>query len=329
MSLFNEVKKFFSAQENLNREITSKEFCNAMSGHEVSTFWKRMNSPFYRSYTYRCYLKRLGLVKQVRHGVWETVAPVPEWLNSGVTNFLLGYHNWEKRNNTHYDGLTKDEWMSKLESHIRLYKAAQEHKLRADIKEFMERPLEVKRETEDSEYVYIVSMSDSLCVCWNKEDAIKKAIEIICSRREMVTITKNKKGEWFYYNTFTLAGAGEVITIDAKDLAREIVGDGKLNNIWFVTSGPYMLERTDHYESDFVLMDGYTDSDSECFGPFFSYEDACAKYDDIELDHYDGIGQVFIEDRLIGVVKEKFIEKIMVVDYSYNEHDDSGFYKRK
>ena len=327
MSLFNEVKKFFSAQANLNRELTSKEFCNAMSGHEVSTFWKRLNSPFYRSYTYRCYLKRLGFVKQIRHGVWEIVAPVPEWLNSGVTNFLLGYHNWEKRNNTHYDGLTKDEWMSKLESHIRLYKAAQEHK--DMIKEYNEQPLEIKRETEDSEYVYIVSMSDSICVFNLKENAIKKAIEIICSRREMVTITKNKRGEWFYYNTSTLAGAEEVIMIDAKDLAREIVGDGKLNNIWFVTSGAYMLERTDHYDSEYVLLDGYTDSDSECFGPFFSYEAACAKYDDIDLDPHSGIGQVFIEDRLIGTVKEKFVEKIIIVDYSFNEHDDSGFYKRK
>jgi hypothetical protein len=328
MSLFNEVKKFFSAQANLNRELTSKEFCNAMSGHEVSTFWKRMNSPFYRSYTYRCYLKRLGLVKQVRHGVWETVAPVPEFINSGVTNFLLGYHNWEKRNNTHYDGLTKDEWMSKIESHIRLYKAAQEHKvLTNNIKEYMEQPLEIKRENNDSEYVYIVSASESLCIFDNKEDAIKNAIKVICDLREIVTITKNKKGQRFYYNE-DLDGI-EQITIDAKDLAREIVGDGKNNNIWFVTSGPYMLERTDHYESDYVLMDGYNESDSECFGPFFSYESACEQYDKIDLDHYDGIGQVFIEDRLIGVVKEKFIEKIMVVDYSYNEHDDSGFYKSK
>jgi len=328
MSLFNEVKKFFSAAENQNRELTSKEFCDAMSGHEVSTFWKRMNCPFYRSYTYRCYLKRLGFVKQVRHGVWEIVAPVPEWLNSGVTNFLLGYHNWEKRNNTHYDGLTKDEWMSKIESHIRLYKAAQEHKiLTNNIKETMKQPLEIKQQNNESEYVYIISASDSVCVFDNKEDALKNAIEMICSLREMVTITKNKKGQRFYYHE-DLDGI-EQIKIEAKDLAREIVGDGKNNNVWFVTSGPYMLERTDHYESDFVLMDGYNESDSECFGPYFSYEDACAKYDDIELDHYDGIGQVFVEDRLIGVVKEKFIEKTMIVDYSYNEHDDSGFYKRK
>jgi len=330
MSLFNEVKKFFSASENQNRELTSKEFCDAMSGHEVSTFWKKMNCPFYRSYTYRCYLKRLGFVKQVRHGVWEIVAPVPEWLNSGITNFVLGYHNWEKRNNTHYDGLTKEEWMSKIESHIRLYKAAQEHKiLTNNIKETMEQPLEIKREIEDSEYVYIVSMPNSICVFNLKENAIKKAIEIICSRREMPIITKNKKGEWFYYNTSTLDGAEEVITLEAKDLAREIVGDGKSNNLWFVTSGPYMLERTDHYESDYVLLDGYSESDSECFGPFFSYEDACKKYDDIDLDPHSGVGQVFIEDRLIGTVKEKFLEKIITVDYSYNEHDDSGFYKRK
>ena len=39
--------------------------------------------------------------------------------------------------------------------------------------------------------------------------------------------------------------------------------------------------------------------------------------------------QRWIEDRKIGVVKEKFLEERITVDYSYNEIDDSKFYNNK
>jgi hypothetical protein len=52
-------------------------------------------------------------------------------------------------------------------------------------------------------------------------------------------------------------------------------------------------------------------------------------YDSIELDHYDGVGTVSIEDRRIGVVKEKFLEERIRIDYSYGEIDDSKFYNNK
>jgi len=114
----------------------------------------------------------------------------------------------------------------------------------------------------------------------------------------------------------------------AKDLASEIIGDGKSPNVWFVTQSPYYMKYKDGYGESF-LLDGFDPADySVMFGPFFSYKDACAQYDEIELEAYDGVGTVTIEDRVIGVVKEKFLEERITVDYSYNEVDDSKFYNK-
>jgi hypothetical protein len=66
-------------------------------------------------------------------------------------------------------------------------------------------------------------------------------------------------------------------------LAKELVGDGKTPNIWFVTSSAYIMVREDYDCSDYELLEGYSEKDSETFGPFYSYEKACDKYDDIEL----------------------------------------------
>ena len=115
----------------------------------------------------------------------------------------------------------------------------------------------------------------------------------------------------------------------AKDLASEIIGDGKSPNVWFVTQSPYFMKYKDGYGESF-LLDGFDASEySVMFGPFFSYKDACAQYDEIELEAYDGVGTVTIEDRKIGVVKEKFLEERITVDYSYNEIDESKFYNNK
>jgi hypothetical protein len=65
------------------------------------------------------------------------------------------------------------------------------------------------------------------------------------------------------------------------------------------------------------------------FGPFFNYSDACAKYDEIELDPHGGVGTVTIEDRVIGVVKEKYSSETITVTYDYDEIDDSNFYSTK
>ena len=114
----------------------------------------------------------------------------------------------------------------------------------------------------------------------------------------------------------------------AKDLATNIIGDGKSPNVWFVTQSPYFMKYKDGHGESFLLED-HDASESEMYGPFFSYKDACAKYDEIDLEPYDGVGTVMIEDRKIGTVKEKFLEERITVDYSYNEIDDSKFYNNK
>lgn len=115
----------------------------------------------------------------------------------------------------------------------------------------------------------------------------------------------------------------------ANELATDIIGDGKSPNVWFVTQSPYFMKYKDGYGESF-LLDGFDVSEySVMHGPFFSYKDACAQYDEIELEAYDGVGTVTIEDRKIGVVKEKFLEERITVDYSYNEVDDSKFYNNK
>jgi len=116
----------------------------------------------------------------------------------------------------------------------------------------------------------------------------------------------------------------------AADLARELVGDGdKENNLWFVTCGPFICVNSDG-ECDSELLEGFDpEKDTHTYGPFTSYENACKKYDSIDLDFREGIGQVFIEDRAYGQIKEKFLEKVVIVDYSYNEHDSSKYFYKK
>ena len=117
---------------------------------------------------------------------------------------------------------------------------------------------------------------------------------------------------------------------EAREMARELVGDGQTPNLWFVTHGPFIIEG-DGDNAVFELIEGYDpDKDTTTMGPFASYAEARACYDETDPDYEYGIGQVFIEDRLCGTVTEKYLEKIVKIDYSYVEHDDSKlFYKNK
>ena len=114
----------------------------------------------------------------------------------------------------------------------------------------------------------------------------------------------------------------------AKDLAREMIGDGQTPNLWFVTDGPYIaVDGEEGY--DFELIEGYdSDKDTSTQGPFTSYEDALRCYDEIELSFDYGIGKVCIEDRECGTVTEKWLYKRVRIEYVQDEHDDSKrFYK--
>ena len=285
-NLFQSVKSFINSK-NVGETFTTKEFHAAMDGIEQPTWWKKYNRQlFYRSNTYRTYLRHLGFVENTERGVWRVLCHIPAWLDSGHVNSALGYMYETERitwtldvatgveTNTpnapynivykSYKGMTRDEIVTKIREYILLFGILNTPKVEA-----------TKVEEKDALAEY-----------------------------------KNATAKL------------------AKDLASEIIGDGKSPNVWFVTQSPYYMKYKDGYGESF-LLDGFDVAEySVMFGPFFSYKDACAQYDEIELEAYDGVGTVTIEDRVIGVVKEKFLEERITVDYSYNEVDDSKFYNK-
>ena len=280
-NLFQSVKSFINSK-NVGDTFTTKEFHAAMDGIEQPTWWKKYNKQlFYRSNTYRTYLRHLGFVENTERGMWRVLCHIPAWLDSGHVNSALGYMYTAGRDeNTisyshpqgswsikhlDYKGMTRDEIVTKIREYVLLFG-------------FLNTP---------------------------KVEAAK------VEEKDSLTEYNNASAKL------------------AKDLASEIIGDGKSPNVWFVTQSPYYMKYKDGYGESF-LLDGFDASEySVMFGPFFSYKDACAKYDEIELEAYDGVGTAMIEDRKIGTVKEKFLEERITVDYSYNEIDDSKFYNNK
>jgi ribosomal protein L21E len=188
-------------------------------------------------------------------------------------------------------------------------------------------------ETTQKEYIYAVVTNSGIYV-FKAEDEAKKLVRE--NAAEHSKLSKIYKVEFdgapfgFDLRDFQFFGGKEIDM--AKELARELVGAGKhgrpAKNLWFVTEGPYHMVNKDG-DSDYELLDGYSDEDTHTYGPFLSYEDACEKYDELDLDAYSGVGQVCIEDRWCGQVKEKFLVKKIVIDYDYDENDDSHLFYGK
>lgn len=117
--------------------------------------------------------------------------------------------------------------------------------------------------------------------------------------------------------------------VEIKELATQIVGDSQEPNQFFVTESPCILVFDEFGECEYELLDGYEDKDSYMFGPFKTFEEAEDAYNESELDIYSGVGSVTIEDRMTGQIKEKCLEKVVRVDYSYRENDDSKLFGYK
>ena len=280
-NLFQSVKSFINSY-NVGDTFTTKEFHAAMDGIEQPTWWKKYNRQlFYRSNTYRTYLRHLGFVQNPERGLWRVLCHIPAWLDSGHVNSILGYmYTAGPDENTISYSHPKGAWTI---THLD-YKGMTREEIQIKVREYI------------------------------KEFGLSITPKVEATKVE----EKDALAEY------------KIATAKlAKDLASEIIGDGKSPNAWFVTQSPYFMKYKDGYGESF-LLDGFDVADySVTFGPFFSYTDACAQYDQIELDPYDGVGTVTIEDRKIGVVKEKFLEERITVDYSYNEVDDSKFYNNK
>lgn len=280
-NLFQSVKSFINSH-NVGDTFTTKEFHNAMDGIEQPTWWKKYNKQlFYRSNTYRSYLRNLGFVQNPQRGLWKVICNIPAWLDSGHVNSAMGYmYTSGYDENTISYSHPHGAWTVKHLDYNGMSREQIQNKIREYIKEF--------------------GLSTT-----PKVEATK------VEEKDALVEYKNATAKL------------------AKDLASEIIGDGKSPNVWFVTQSPYFMKYKDGYGESF-LLEGFDAAEySIMFGPFFSYKDACAQYDEIELEAYDGVGTVTIEDRKIGVVKEKFLEERITVDYSYNEIDESKFYNNK
>lgn len=101
---------------------------------------------------------------------------------------------------------------------------------------------------------------------------------------------------------------------EIKALASEIIGDGQMPNKFFVTSSPWVTIVDEYGDRESELLDGYT-ADDTWTQVFDTYEEANDYFQTVELDIYEGVANVAIEDRLTGVIKEMSLEQIIKVDY--------------
>ena len=116
---------------------------------------------------------------------------------------------------------------------------------------------------------------------------------------------------------------------EIKKLASEIIGDGQLPNKFFVTESTNILVTNEFGDKDYETIEGYEEEPSYTYGPFDTLEEALAAYDEADLDIYEGVGCICIEDRLTGQIKEKTLEKIIRTDYSYVEYDNTKLFGYK
>jgi hypothetical protein len=105
-NLFQAVKTYINGVE-VGKTFTTKHLIDVVGDHEVLTWWKSVNSPNYRTHTYKSYLRRTGFLSNPKRGVWKVEKHIPEFVTLGTIEFLIGYKKI-------YNGLTKLETEDKI-----------------------------------------------------------------------------------------------------------------------------------------------------------------------------------------------------------------------
>jgi hypothetical protein len=105
-NLFQAVKTYINGVE-VGKTFTTKHLIDVVGDHEVLTWWKSVNSPNYRTHTYKSYLRRTGFLSNPKRGVWKVEKHIPEFVTLGTIEFLIGYKKI-------YNGLTKLEIEDKI-----------------------------------------------------------------------------------------------------------------------------------------------------------------------------------------------------------------------
>ena len=110
-NLFQAVKTFVNDTPK-GETFTTKELIASVGNQEDSTQWKRWNNnPFYRTHTYKSYLRQTGFLSNIKYGVWEVKKHIPDFVNLGTIEFLVGYKNYKNK----YNGLTEQQIKDKIE----------------------------------------------------------------------------------------------------------------------------------------------------------------------------------------------------------------------
>ena len=109
-NLFSAVKTFINNTP-VGETFTTKQLIASVGNQEESSRWKTWNNnPFYRTHTYKAYLRRTGFLSNIKYGVWEVKNHIPESYNLGTIEFLIGYKNYRNK----YNGLTKQKIKDKI-----------------------------------------------------------------------------------------------------------------------------------------------------------------------------------------------------------------------
>ena len=110
-NLFQAVKTFVNDTPR-GETFTTKELIASVGNQEDSTQWKKWNkNPNYRTHTYKAYLKRTGFLSNPKYGVWEVKKHIPDFINLGTIEFLIGYKTYSNR----YNGLTEQQIKNSIE----------------------------------------------------------------------------------------------------------------------------------------------------------------------------------------------------------------------
>jgi len=110
-NLFQAVKTFINNTPK-GETFTTKELIASVGNQEEPSSWKKWNNnPYYRTHTYKSYLKRTGFLSNPKYGVWEVKNHIPDFINLGTIEFLIGYKNYRNK----YNGLTKQQIKNSIE----------------------------------------------------------------------------------------------------------------------------------------------------------------------------------------------------------------------
>jgi len=110
-NLFQAVKTFINDTPK-GETFTTKELIASVGNQEEPSSWKKWNNnPYYRTHTYKSYLKRTGFLSNPKYGVWEVKNHIPDFINLGTIEFLIGYKTYSNR----YNGLTEQQIKNSIE----------------------------------------------------------------------------------------------------------------------------------------------------------------------------------------------------------------------